>query len=465
MRVPLLLGLVACALMASCARHSPEVLAHGRFKAVSVYHPTGNVQEVVLFLSGDGGWQPDTDGMAKVLQAHGALVLGIDEPALLDSFIQEKSECFFADGDLENLSHYVQAYYHLPTYITPVLGGYSAGATLAYATAAQAPPGIFAGILTLGFTPDYETTTPFCKGAGQHFVTRADGKGLKLLPDPKLALRWVDVHGLLDSVCPAPNAAAFIAKIHNARISLIPGVEHDFADPHKWSAQLRAALDTVTAGTRAAQPVAPLSLKDLPLIEVPQTGAGNDDLFAVLLSGDGGWAGIDKDVARSLAERGIPVVGWDTLRYFWTARTPEGLAHDLERTLDYYAAAWGRPRALLVGYSQGADVLPFAVNRLPATARSRIVTTTLLGLGRNAAFEFHLSNWVGSAPGLPILPEYQRMSRAKTLCVFGSGDTDSLCADFPPGTPGTVQLSGGHHFDGDYDGLAHMVLKVAGREP
>ncbi len=367
MRVLLLLGLVACALMAACARHSPEVLAHGRFKAVTVYRPQGNVQEVVLLLSGDGGWQLDTDRMAKVLQAHGALVLGIDEPALLASFTQEKSECFFPDGDLENLSHYVQAYYRLPTYITPVLGGYSAGATLAYATAAQAPPGIFAGVLTLGFTPDYETTTPFCKGAGQHFVVRADGKGLTLLPDPKLALRWVDVHGVQDSVCPAPDAAAFIARIHNAQISLVPGVEHDFADPRKWSAQLRAALDAVSAGTHVAQPVAPLTLKDLPLIEVPHTGTGNDDLFAVLLSGDGGWAGIDKDVANSLAERGIPVVGWDTLRYFWTARTPEGLARDLDRTLDYYVTAWDRPRALLIGYSQGADVLPFAVNRLPAT--------------------------------------------------------------------------------------------------
>jgi type IV secretory pathway VirJ component len=465
MRVLLLLGLVACAVMASCARQSTEVLAHGRFKAVTVYHPDGIVQEVVLLLSGDGGWQPDTDRMAKVLQAHGALVLGIDEPALLASFTQAKSACFFADGDLENLSHYVQAYYRLPTYITPVLGGYSAGATLAYATAAQAPPGIFAGVLTLGFTPDYETPTPFCKGAGQHFVSRADGKGLKLLPDPKLALRWVDVHGVQDSVCPAADAAAFIAKIHNAQISLIPGVEHDFAEPRNWSAQLRAALDAVTAGTRAAPPVAPLTLKDLPLIEVPHTGTGNDDLFAVLLSGDGGWAGIDKEVAHSLAERGIPVVGWDTLRYFWTARTPEGLARDLDRTLDYYTAAWGRQRALLIGYSQGADVLPFAVNRLPAAARRRILTTTLLGVGRNAAFEFHLSNWVGPAAGLPILPEYQKMSRASTLCVFGAGDPDSLCADFPAGTAGTVELSGGHHFDGDYDGLARMVLKFAGRDP
>jgi type IV secretory pathway VirJ component len=461
----LLLTLLLCAVTASCSPPPSEVLAHGRFKSVTIYHPRGDVQEVVLFLSGDGGWQLDTDRMAKVLQAHGALVLGIDEPALLASFTAEKSTCFFADGDLENLSHYVQAYYRLPTYITPVMGGYSAGATLAYATAAQAPPGLFAGVLTLGFTPDYESTKPFCKGEGVHFVRRADGKVLTLLPDPKLALHWVDVHGVDDSVCPAPAAAAFIRHIHNAQLSLVPGVEHDFADPRQWSGQVRGALDTVSAGMRTAQPAAPLSLKDLPLVEVASSGTGNDDVFAVLLSGDGGWAGIDKDVARSLAERGIPVVGWDTLRYFWTKRTPEGLARDLDRTLAYYAASWNRPHALVIGYSQGADVLPFAVNRLPKATRSMILTTTLLGLGRNAAFEFHLANWVGPTAGLPILPEYQQLSRANTLCVFGAGDKDSLCTDLPAGTAGITQLPGGHHFDGDYDGLARLVLTFAGRAP
>jgi type IV secretory pathway VirJ component len=93
-----------------------------------------------------------------------------------------------------------------------------------------------------------------------------------------------------------------------------------------------------------------------------------------------------------------------------------------------------------------------------------IQTATLLGLGRNAAFEFHLSDWVGSSTGLPILPEYQKLSPANTVCVFGTGDTDSLCADLPPGTAGIVELTGGHHFDGDYDGLARLILRSAGRD-
>jgi type IV secretory pathway VirJ component len=98
-----------------------------------------------------------------------------------------------------------------------------------------------------------------------------------------------------------------------------------------------------------------------------QPGTAPSDTIAVMLSGDGGWAGLDKEVAAALSANGIRVVGLDSLRYFWTARTPEGLAADLGRIIDYYVSQLGKQRVLLVGYSQGADVLPFAVNRLPNT--------------------------------------------------------------------------------------------------
>ena len=38
----------------------------------------------------------------------------------------------------------------------------------------------------------------------------------------------------------------------------------------------------------------------------------------------------------------------------------------------YYLAHLDKKRVLLIGYSQGADVLPFAVNRLPAATRARV---------------------------------------------------------------------------------------------
>lgn len=66
---------------------------------------------------------------------------------------------------------------------------------------------------------------------------------------------------------------------------------------------------------------------------------GTPSQVVIVLSGDGGWAGLDKAVAAELNARGVPVVGWDSLRHFWDARTPDGAAHDLDRLIRYYARA------------------------------------------------------------------------------------------------------------------------------
>jgi type IV secretory pathway VirJ component len=402
--------------------------------------------------------------MSTVLTQSGAMIAGIDDRRLVAAMEADPGHCVLPDGDLENLSHYIQAYYHLPTYLTPVLVGYSAGASLAYAVAAQAPRGVFAGVLTLGFSPDIDLTKPLCRGEGVHFRRARSGKELYLIPT-RLDVPWINLTGDHDVVCPPGEARDFIARVPGARMVLLPKVDHTFAPSARWTAPLASAFATVAAGATASLPPPPQSLGDLPVIEVPATGppgSGADDLFAVLLSGDGGWAGIDKELAHALSAQGIAVVGLDSLRYFWSARTPEGLARDLDRTVRYYAAHWHKRRALLLGYSQGADVLPFAVNRLPAGTRSLLTMTALIGLGRTAAFEFHLANWIGDAGGLPIKPEADKLDPRATLCIYGHDDADSLCGQLGPTHAHVIELPGGHHFGGDYAGLAQMILKQAG---
>src|SRR5437868_2886035 len=116
-----------------------ERISHGRFEDVTLYRPASEVKGFVLFLSGDGGWDDEVERMAKALVAEGVLVAGIDTPQLFDALRKDGADCVLPDGDLENLSHYLQGYARLPTYFTPVLVGYSSGATLAYAMVAQAP--------------------------------------------------------------------------------------------------------------------------------------------------------------------------------------------------------------------------------------------------------------------------------------------------------------------------------------
>src|SRR5205823_11210171 len=93
--------------------------------------------------------------------------------------------------------------------------------------------------------------------------------------------------------------------------------------------------------------------KKLPLIEVPAT-RGASDTLVVFVSGDGGWAKIDKSISAILASEGMPVVGLNSLQYFWTKRTPESASRDLQSIIDTHLGT--RKSVLLVGYSRGADV-------------------------------------------------------------------------------------------------------------
>ena len=123
--------------------------------------------------------------------------------------------------------------------------------------------------------------------------------------------------------------------------------------------------------------------------------SGNSQDFALLLTGDGGWAGLDQELAARLAAQGVPTVGLNSLKYFWTERSADQTARDVARVLHHYLSAWNKQRVLLVGYSFGADVLPFVVNRLPPELRARIASVSLLGIDAHASFEVRISDWVG----------------------------------------------------------------------
>jgi len=434
-----------------------EHLSHGRFKDVTLYRPQGEVKHVVLFLSGDNGWESPVTGMADKLVARGAMVVGIDTAELFETLEAANGSCLYTDGDLENLSHYLQGYARLPTYHTPLLVGYSAGASFVYANLAQAPEGTFAGAISLGFCVEMDLGKPLCRGDGVKFTRHTDEKGVDLLPSPEMPADWVVLQGAKDRVCPAAPARGFAAQLPRAQYTELPKVGHSYSTDADWAPQFLAAYDHMAAKIAAAIPPPPASLADIPLVEVRASTPGTT--FAVMLSGDGGWAGLDKNVAAELTKRGIDVVGVDSLRYFWKPRTPQGLAEDMDRVLRYYAAHWHKTAAVLIGYSQGADVLPFAINRLPPASRQLVTKAVMMGLGTKASFEFHVGNWLGGETGaIPIQPEAAKLQPEKTLCIYGADEKDSLCPVLSPASAEAHVMTGGHHFDGAYGELASVIL-------
>jgi type IV secretory pathway VirJ component len=442
-----------------------QKLSHGRFENFTVYSPHAAPRGFVLLLSGADGWNQEMSGIAQRLGRQGAMVAGIDVAQLDASLQADGAECVFPDGDLENLSHFVQAYYHLATYLSPILAGHSAGATLAYATLAQAPTNTFAGAVSMEFCPAYPLRKHLCKGSGIDSSSRVGG-GVEFLPSKQVGNPWVVVQHAESQACDAGVVRSFVAQVPHSQLIIVPGAESNVAAAFDWTPQYSAVFDTLMAqNAPASMAAAPAALADLPIVAIAaQPGAPPSDTFAIMLSGDGGWAGLDKEVAGALSANGIPVVGLDSLRYFWTPRTPDGLAADLDRMIRFYLVQLRKQRVALVGYSQGADVLPFAVNRLPPASRAQVALTAVMGMSEHALFEFHVSSWISDDNSGPAtLPEVERITGMPVLCIYGEDETDSLCPRLDSRKVTVVKLKGGHHFDGNYAGLARTILESAGR--
>ncbi len=440
-----------------------STLQFGRFGTVHLYRQGAQPAHVVLFVSGEQGWSRHMVDMARVLAGRKALVVGIDSVHYLAMLNLSTEACLYPAAEFESLSKYVQRKLGYAEYVQPVLAGYSSGATLVYAVLLQAPGNTFQGALSLGFCPTLPLTRPLCKSNQLTWKKVPDKDVYEVLPSRQLPNPWVVLQGESDAVCNPEGARAFVKQTPGAEIVLLPGVGHDFAEPRKWMPQLKQAF---TQLTRSSAPAPSLDLK-LPLIEVPPE-APTKNWMAVLVTGDGGWAGIDKEITGQLAARGVGVVGLNSLKYFWTRRTPEGAADDLTRLLAHYLSAWRKEKVVLIGYSQGADVLPFMAARLPADLRGRVALMALLAPGTHAAFEFHLSDWLGGGQPnqqFPIRPEVEKLGHLPLLCFYGTEERDSLCRDQLPPTVTVIPISGGHHLGGDYKAIVERILQAAAGTP
>jgi type IV secretory pathway VirJ component len=352
-------------------------------------------------------------------------------------------------SELEDLSKRLQRDLHAEGYRSPVLAGVGQGGTLAYAALAQSPAATIGGAVAVSPAPALATRVALCEGAP---ASAASGGGFRYGP-PREPL-----HGLLLVAADArtPDLEGWRAVVEADPSARLVDLEGPDAGAQLLAA-LRAALRDLESARE--QPAVP----GLPLVEIPADEPG--PLLAIIYSGDGGWRDLDKTIGEMLAAHGTPVVGVDSLRYFWHEKTPEEMAADLAEIIDHYRALWSTPQVLLIGYSFGADVLPFAVNRLPAAERAAVVQVTLLGVEPHAPFEISVADWLGEQPedAPAVLPELLKIPAREVQCVYGEEEEDTLCRAPELAGVELIRTSGGHHFGEDYSALAQRILDGAAR--
>ena len=392
------------------AAHAYETVTGGRYGQVTVTKPTGEVRGFVVLFSRESGWSPADQQAADALSKNGAMVVGVDTAKYAANLAAKNEACHQLVGDAEAVSHQLERQVQSNRYFMPIVAGTGQGATLAMQVLKQAPENTVAGAVSVAAQRDLDKRFNPCA------------------PDPTIT------HG--------PGLPGFAETDANA------------------SAGTQRIVDLTTPHLRAA-PMNEEDVSDLPLIELP--AAHPTGMMAIVISGDGGWRDLDKTIAEELQKDGVSVIGWDSLRYFWSERTPQETSRDLARVLQTYTTRWHADHVALIGYSFGADVMPFAYNRLPDAVRAKVSLISLLGFAPSADFQIRVTGWLGmpaSDKALQVKPEFARLPPKIVQCFYGEHEEDTLCPTLTKTGIEVIRTSGDHHFGHDYAALEKRILGV-----
>lgn len=424
-------------LMPAAARAATVDL--GKLANAETTLPDGPASAVVFLFSPAAGIGSEERGIARALRLGGAAVVTVDLPRTLEALDEEGDDCLYLVDDLERIGHEIGRQTGATQFRAPVLAGQGAGGALVIDLLAQTPEATLGAVVAVDPDLGSRLARPLCTPAER--VSTPAGQRYVLPKGPLPAPLTV-----IESEATGPAG--------QARVLAMTGEGTTFALEHAAKAPGPALLDGIDKALAALE----ADTSGLPLTELP--AKATRDTLAVVLSGDGGWRDLDRSIAEVLQAEGVPTVGLDSLRYFWSRRTPEETARDLAGIIETYTRRWQVGHVLLIGYSFGADVLPATYAGLPPATQARIVEVALLGLAGDAQWEITVTGWLGGAASdtTPTLPAAEALPPALVQCFFGKDEDDTVCPKLAASGIEVIETAGGHHFDGDYAALAHRIL-------
>ena len=399
------------------------------------------LEGIVFLISGGQGWGAREDTEAQKLLAAGAAVVGIDFPSYIKSLAADDGDCIYMVSDIEDVSQQVQRRIGNTQYRHPIVAGIGEGGALALAMISQSPNATIEEAIAVDPLAGVPLAKQLCTPASKQKVGNRTVYGFD--------------DGALPSVVTIISTATAdtAGKAHGLRLKQDhPEVELSNSIETSDVALSQALAARIAAAGRTNQPL------DLPLNVLEAKPAMNT--MAVIFSGDGGWRDLDSEVGGYLQSQGVPTIGLDSLRYFWSERSPQATADDLAKIIEHYRRQWGVQNVLLVGYSFGADVLPATYNLLPAEDRARVKQITLLGLSHEVDYEISVTGWLGvsgDGKGGDPMTDIVKIDPKFIQCVYGTDEDDDPCPTLKDKGVEVVPIEGGHHFDENYQALGKRI--------
>lgn len=201
-------------------------------------------------------------------------------------------------------------------------------------------------------------------------------------------------------------------------------------------------------------------ISNLPLAIIPATQL-EDYPLVFFISGDGGWSDFDQEVGKLLSEKGVPVAGLDSRKYFWKEKQPEEAASEIARVVEHYSQLWHKSAFILIGYSFGACVAPFIAEKFPVTLQGKMKGVYCLSPDLTGDFKIHIADLLnlGTVEKYDVLGEILKIKNLNPTCIFGNEEDPQEREYFSNAGIRVQLLPGEHHYNNDYKAVTELILK------
>lgn len=189
--------------------------------------------------------------------------------------------------------------------------------------------------------------------------------------------------------------------------------------------------------------------------------AGNADSLSILyISGDGGMNTFSTALCNDFTRQGYNVAAINAKSYFWNKKTTDQTTADITSYLESYLSKRKNKQLILVGYSFGADVLPFVVNRLPENLQKQLRVVGLISPGNTTDFEIHLTDIFGGDKkrNMDVAAEINRIQHNKIIVLAGADEKSNYAKNTGSHRYIYKELPGGHHYGDDTKTLVTSII-------
>jgi type IV secretory pathway VirJ component len=166
------------------------------------------------------------------------------------------------------------------------------------------------------------------------------------------------------------------------------------------------------------------------------------------ITGDGGWRGFDIKLANEFKAHQMSYVFLNSLKYFWSRKTPDQLAKDITPVIKDYLRKWDKKELILAGFSFGAEILPFLYTRLPLDLKQKVKQIVLITPASTSDFVVHVTDMMGIDHnyGYDVVKEVEKIKTTKVLAIFGEKEESTFPASHKQENFQITFIKGSHHF-------------------